>query len=84
MNWDTDYREYSANKTPEAFDKWHLAKAKASSSYLCSGLPSAYDTFLHSTLSLDPMITPDYEGYIKPFIVYWNDMLLAGYEGLPS
>jgi len=67
MNWDPDYQEYSANKMSEAFDRWHLTKVKASSSYLCAGLPAAYDTFLHSTLSLDPEITPDYEGYIKVF-----------------
>ncbi len=68
MNWDTDYQEYLHKKTPGALEKWRLTKATSSSVYLCSGLPPAYESFLHSVLTLAPEITlPDYPGYIKDF-----------------
>jgi len=65
MSWDSEFLEYSNEKTPEARERWHLVKAKATSDYLCSGLPAAYQTFLHLVLSLAPNHAPDYNNYTK-------------------
>lgn len=67
MSWDAEYQDYSVKKTPETLKKWRSVKAKASSDYLCSGLPAAYHSFLHSVLSLAPETTPDYHSYIDLF-----------------
>lgn len=65
MSWDAAFQEFSKKKTHEAHRNWYLVKAEASSDYLCSGLPVAFHTFLHSVLSLAPEVNPDYYGYIE-------------------
>ena len=67
MSWDADYQEYSQLKTPEAGKIWCSVKAGTSSDDLCSGLPTAYCSFLESVLSLAPNTVPDYDSYIKMF-----------------
>ena len=67
MSWDAEYQVYSDKKTPEACQKWRSVKAKASSDYLCSGLPFAYYSFLKSVLSLAPEAAPDYDSYVDIF-----------------
>jgi len=65
MSWDAEYLEYLDKKTPDAFEKWHSMKVRASPEYICSELPAVYHTFLYSVLSLSSGAPPDYDGYIN-------------------